>query len=212
VHLYLAAMTTPTFETLLVTLRDSVCWLEMNRPARKNAVNTVMYRELAEALQFAAESDAVHVLVLTGSPLSKPSEFYSSGNDLQNLLDGAAGGDGDMAQVAQRSCEQLVAFVDAFIDFPKALIAAVNGPAHGIAVTTALLADLVYLSASATFTTPFTRLGQNPEGCSSILFPAMLGQKANRMLLLGETLTAQEFVHTRAARFGPPLVDWPAAG
>jgi len=82
--------------------------------------------------------------------------------------------------------------VDAFIEFPKPLIAAVNGPAHGIAVTTALLADFLYTNERATFTTPFTKLGQNPEGCSSILFPAILGQRANRMLLLGETLTAQE--------------------
>jgi peroxisomal 3,2-trans-enoyl-CoA isomerase len=123
-------------------------------------------------------------------------EFYSSGNDLKNFTDAlASGGEGaDLAAMARGSCATLVRFVDAFIDFPKALIAAVNGPAHGVAVTTALLADLLYTNEQATFTTPFTKLGQNPEGCSSILFPAILGQRANRMLLLGETLTAQESV------------------
>jgi peroxisomal 3,2-trans-enoyl-CoA isomerase len=85
----------------------------------------------------------------------------------------------------------LVRFVDAFILFPKALIVAVNGPAHGVAVTTALLGDLLYANEKATFTTPFTKLRQNPEGCSSILFPAVMGMKANRMLLLGESVDAK---------------------
>ena len=86
----------------------------------------------------------------------------------------------------------LVRFVDAFILFPKALIVAVNGPAHGVAVTTALLGDLLDTNEKATFTTPFAKLGQNPEGCSSILFPAVMGLKANRMLLLGESIDARE--------------------
>ncbi len=184
-------MSLPTYETLLLSVRDRVCWLELNRPRRKNAISSLMYREVTAAFKWAAASESVHVLVLTGSPLSKPAEYYSSGNDLKNLTDGAAGGE-DLEKLTKATCDMIVEFVDAFIDFPKALIIAVNGPAHGIAVTTALLGDLVYAAESATFTTPFTKLGQNPEGCSTLLFPALLGQKANRMLLLGETLTAQE--------------------
>jgi len=185
-------MSVPSYSTLLVSLRDRVCWLEFNRPARKNALSTTMYEEVIAALAWAATSEDVHVLVLTGSPLSQPSEHYSSGNDLANFTTALASGETDLAGLARSSCEMLIRFVDAFILFPKALIAAVNGPAHGVAVTTALLADLLYTNEKATFTTPFTRLGQNPEGCSSVLFPALLGQKANRMLLLGETIDARE--------------------
>jgi peroxisomal 3,2-trans-enoyl-CoA isomerase len=149
------------------------------------------YRELPAALAWCASSDQVHVAVVTGSRASKPDEFFSSGNDLMNLVETADEG-GDPLQRAREACLEVERMVNAFVDFPKVLIAAVNGPAHGIAVTTILLCDFLYTNEKATFTTPFTKLAQNPEGCSSLMFPLIMGQKANRMLLLGETITAQE--------------------
>lgn len=185
-------MSLPTFSTLNVSIRDRVCWVEFNRPKRKNALNTQMYEDIISAFKWVAAADAVHVLVLTGSPLSTPTEFYSSGNDLKNFTQALESGDIDAEKMAAESCELVVRFVDQFILFPKPLIAAVNGPAHGIAVTTCLLADLIYTNTKATFTTPFTKLAQNPEGCSSILFLERMGAKANTMLLLGETVNAIE--------------------
>ncbi len=66
-------------------------------------------------------------------------------------------------------------FTNAYIEFSKPLIAAINGPAIGIAVTVLGLCDLVYASDSASFHTPFMSLGQSPEGCSSLLFPRIMG-------------------------------------
>ncbi len=59
--------------------------------------------------------------------------------------------------------------------------------------TTLSLCDLVLCSSSATFRTPFTRLGQSPEGCSSHTFPHIFGRTlANDILLFDREISATE--------------------
>jgi peroxisomal 3,2-trans-enoyl-CoA isomerase len=83
--------------------------------------------------------------------------------------------------------------IETVINSPKPLIAAVNGPAIGIGVTSLALCDLVYSVPHATFHTPFMRWGLAAEACSSVTFPKFLGHpKASALLLAGEVLTAEE--------------------
>ena len=70
-----------------------------------------------------------------------------------------------------------------FIEFPKPLIVAVNGPAIGSCVTTATLCDAILASEKATFSTPFAALGIPPEGCSSVLFERIMGKDFARKML-----------------------------
>jgi peroxisomal 3,2-trans-enoyl-CoA isomerase len=84
-------------------------------------------------------------------------------------------------------------FIGKFIDFPKILIAFINGPAVGISVSTLGLFDGVYASSRATFSLPFTRTAQSAEGCSSLTFPSLMGSlHAKDLLLFDRKLTAQE--------------------
>ena len=57
-----------------------------------------------------------------------------------------------------------------FIQFPKPIIAAVNGPGIGAGATAPALCDTIIASERATFSTPFKLLGVGPEGCSSVHF------------------------------------------
>jgi len=171
------------FQNLETILEDHVYIIKINRPKVYNAIDVPTYNEIAAALEFASQSEQVHVTILTGN-----GKYYSSGNDLRQFMT-----DGDPEELAKQGAQVLTKFVENFINFPKILIACVNGPAIGIAVTTLALCDVVYASESATFHTPFSVLGQSPEGTSSILFPSIMGiTKANEMLLFGKKLSAVE--------------------
>ncbi|CAI9169009.1 unnamed protein product [Rangifer tarandus platyrhynchus] len=174
----------PEGNSLVVTSEDGITTIRLNRPTKKNALTTQMYHDIVAALQ-AASKDESTITVLTGS-----GDYYCSGNDLTNFTHLSAGGPEEMA----RSGEVLLRdFVDCLIDFPKPLVAVVNGPAVGISVTILGLFDVVYATDRATFHTPFSHLGQSPEGCSSYTFPKIMGSsKAAEMLLFGKKLTAQE--------------------
>ena len=95
---------------------------------------------------------------------------------------------------------------DTFLGMEKPIIVAVNGPAIGASVTSATLCNAVrfykifnvflnnivkicqsslqILAAdTATFLTPFGRLGVTPEGCSSVHFPRLIGDDAAKKML-----------------------------
>ncbi|XP_056155473.1 enoyl-CoA delta isomerase 2, mitochondrial [Lampris incognitus] len=170
------------YETLLVTTEDDITTIKLNRPSKKNAITTEMYTEIINALDQAAKDDSV-LTVITGA-----GDFYCSGNDLTNFTKIPEGG---IQQMARDGGELLRKYVKAYIDFPKPLVAVVNGPAVGVSVTAMGLFDLVYATERATFHTPFSQLGQSPEGCSSYTFPKIMGTaKASEMLLFNRKLTA----------------------
>lgn len=172
------------YETLIVTTDNNITKIMFNRPEKKNAINHKMYREIISALQEAAKDDST-IAVFTGN-----GDYYTSGNDLNNFSNVQPS---EMKKMAKDAAELLKEFVGSFIDFPKPLIAVVNGPAVGISVTLLGLFDVVYASDRATFHTPFSQLGQSPEGCSSYLFPKIMGSaKANEILLFNKKLTASE--------------------
>ncbi|XP_078544172.1 enoyl-CoA delta isomerase 2-like isoform X2 [Lissotriton helveticus] len=172
------------YETLLVNTEDNITKIILNRPEKKNAITTTMYNELIQALHEAGKDGSV-LTVLTGN-----GDYYCSGNDLNNFANVSLE---NKEKSARDGAVLLERFVSSFIDFPKPLIAVVNGPAVGVSVTVLGLFDIVYATDRATFHTPFSQLGQSPEGCSSYTFPKIMGHsKASEVLLFNKKFTAVE--------------------
>lgn len=101
--------------------------------------------------------------------------------------------DGDMQKSLAVTRDMCQKFVAAFIDYPKVLIGAVNGPAYGIMFTTLGLYDVVLATDDALFTCPFSSLGQSPEGCSTHTFPKLFGTSlASELLYLNYKMPVTE--------------------
>lgn len=166
---------------VITTLENGVRTIRINRPKTKNAFDLYVYETLSKTLTEDAENDNVVVTLITGT-----GDFYSSGFDIKSAM-------ANFGSDSVKNLAPLKAMIKAFITYPKLLIAVINGPAIGIAVTSAALCDIVYASDRATFETPFVRLGLCAEGCSSYTFPRILGRsKASELLLLGKKITARE--------------------
>ena len=160
---------------IITNKHDGVTTLTMNTPARLNGWTMEMMDALKEAFRVAAMDDETSTLVLTGVD-----PYYCAGVNLSGIIHF-----GHPRKLHAMIVANNRALFDMFLDFPKPILIAVNGPAIGASVTSATLCDGIIASDKATFSTPFTALGVPPEGCSSVQFARLMGQ-ANADRMLGE--------------------------
>ena len=160
-----------------------VATIRFTRPAKRNAITTAMYAELADTLCAVADDSEIRIVVITGSGGS-----FTAGNDLDDMR---AAGDLGVDSPPRR-------FLDALVALPQVLVVGAAGPAIGIGTTLLLHADLVYATPGSTFAMPFVGLGLVPEAASTLLLPMLVGHpRAAAMMLLGERIDA-----ARAAEWG----------
>ena len=144
--------------------------LSLNRPNALNAFNDDLYDALRRALDEAAASPDVAVVVLTGK-----GRAFSAGQDLAELEAPRRHDDG-----LEHGFPPFIAVVEAF---PKPLIAAVNGIGVGIGLTILLHCDLVLIAEDARLRAPFVSLGVTAEAGSTHLLPATIGWQETAHLL-----------------------------
>jgi enoyl-CoA hydratase/carnithine racemase len=176
---------------LLIDDHERARLITFNRPDRANAFNEELYHASADALRAAAEDDAIGAVVLTGAGAT-----FCAGTDLTEMAEAVP--DGTAAERPDRT--GFPAFVDTLQDFPKPLLAAVNGAAVGLGLTMLAHCDLVLVSERARLLAPFTNMGVAPEAASSYLLPRRMGrQRASLSLFTSEWISAGDAVATGLA-------------
>lgn len=174
---------------LLVAQRDRVAVLTLDRPDQRNAFTTALYHALDHALRDAEQDPGVGAVVLTGSPPA-----FCAGTDLGEL-EAIAGGNPPPG-----AGDAFPGLLASLAEMTVPLVAAVNGAGVGFGLTLLAFCDLVFIAESARLRVPFAELGVPPEAASSVLLPERMGwQRAARLLLTGEWLSAEEAVATGLA-------------
>jgi enoyl-CoA hydratase/carnithine racemase len=181
-------MPQPEYETLLYEISNNVLTITLNRPDRLNAFNPKMGFELIDALDHADADDEVRAIIFTGA-----GRAYCAGADLASGGDtfDASSSDGTPADRIRRDGGGLVSL--RIYDCLKPTIAAINGAAVGVGVTSTLPMDIRIASENARFGFVFARRGIVPEACSSWFLPRVVGiSRATEWCYTGEVFDADE--------------------
>jgi enoyl-CoA hydratase/carnithine racemase len=157
--------------------------IQLNRPAKKNAMTLAMYVTLAGQFNAAAKDGQTRVVLWHGV-----GDSFSAGNDIEDFLKNPPGpGESPQARL-----------IEALINFDKPIVAAVQGAAIGGGTTMLTHCDFVFAGESAKFQMPFVHLAVVPEFGTSYSVPARIGYlRAAELILLGSRFDAK-----RAAELG----------
>ena len=178
------------YQTLLLDRDGAVATVTLNRPEARNALDLVMRRELVTVLDDIEADAASRVVILTGA-----AGHFCAGGDVKSMQAGqgsATAADGRARVVA------LNRLVMRLVEFPKPVIAMVDGFAVGAGCNLALCCDMIVASDRAKFGEVFAKIGLVPDGGGSWLLSRVIGlAKAKEMIFTADIIDAAE-----AARIG----------
>src|SRR3954466_3477727 len=163
---------------LLPSDNGGVRTLTLNRPDRKNAINSQLWIELADALRAAARDRDVRALVMTGA-----GGAFCSGADITTPED----------IHPRHKLRRLTDVALALHELAVPTIAKVTGVAVGAGWNLALGCDFVVATPESRFCQVFANRGLSVDLGGSWLLPKLVVlQQAKRLVLLPETLGAHE--------------------
>jgi enoyl-CoA hydratase len=158
--------------------RDHIAILTLNRPEARNAISPEVSQAMAGFLDDIEADAALRAVVVTGR-----GEVFSAGADLKVVASGRANdiarGKGGFAGLVTR-------------DFPKPVIAAVNGPALAGGFEIVLSCDLVIAADTARFGIPEVKRGLMAAAGGLIRLPKRVPlAMALELAMTGDPIDAQ---------------------
>ena len=165
---------------LLVENRDKVRILTMNRPEKRNALDTALTQELLKQLRVADAEDGVDAIVLTGA-----GQAFCAGADLsefKNLND---------PQAAEARAELTMQLHLVFSKMTTPVVTAINGAAMGGGAGLALAGDLAVMGEHAKIGYPEAKHGIVAAIVMANLVRQVGPKAAFELVALGEPIDAE---------------------
>jgi len=175
------------YQTISLERDDGVALLTLNRPEKLNAYTPQMGEDLVHAFRALRDEPEVRSLILTGA-----GRGFCAGVDLEALAamqSGAAPGPGP--RLGEETFVR--GFALELLEYPKPVIAAINGAAIGVGVTMVLPCDVRIAADTAKLGLTFAKLGILPGLGSTHLLPRIVGlAKAQELVLSARVIPARE--------------------
>ncbi len=172
-------------DVLNIKVEDNVAYISINRPKQSNSLSRAVFVSLREELEKMEFDDSVRVVVITG----EGEKAFCAGIDLKER---AAMPKDEIQPYREKVIRP---FFNTLGNFPKPVIAAVNGVALGGGAEVALACDIRIASSTAKFSQSEIRWGMIPAcgGCQRLRMIVGIG-RAKELIFTGRVVEAEEAV------------------
>ncbi len=168
---------------LLKEIENKTAILTLNRPEQANALNTELFEMLTRTFRELESDNAVRAVVITAAK----AKAFCAGIDLKERARKKPDQIMREREAVIRRCYSTVA------EFPKPVIAAINGPALGGGAELILACDIRLASPQASFGQSEIKWGMIPScgACQRLRLLAGVGA-AKELIMSGRTISAAE--------------------
>lgn len=171
------------YENVLSETQSGICTISINRPKKLNALNKATIQELNQAFSEARDDHEVKVVILTGTG----EKAFVAGADISEFADYSPEEGKELAANGQ---ESLFNFVE---NFPKPIIAAINGFALGGGLELSMAAHFRIASDNAKMGLPEVSLGVIPGYGGTQRLPQLVGKgRAMEMIMTAGMIDANQ--------------------
>ena len=168
-------------ENVLIEKRGRIAIVTVNRPDKLNALNIATRNDILAAFEELEHDDEVRVVIITGAG----EKAFIAGADINEFA--------GMTAIKQRTVMKGRRAFDSVEDFPKPVIAMINGFALGGGCELALSCDIRIASSKAKLGQPEIKLGIIPGGGGTQRLTRLIGEgKAMELILTGDMISAEE--------------------
>jgi len=169
------------YQNILLETKDRISTLTINRPDKRNALNQATRDEIVQALDSLQSSSDSRVLIVTGAG----DKAFIAGADIGEFEGRTA--------LTQREAMKGLRIFDAVEEFPKPVIAMINGFCLGGGLELALACDLRFASDSAKLGQPEINLGIIPGGGGTQRLTRLVGEgNSMELILTGDSIDAAQ--------------------
>lgn len=179
-----AEATTP-YNTLTVEVTDGIATIRLDRPARNNAIDAAMARDLAVAATRLAGTSGLRAVLLGGN-----GPMFTAGGDIE-VFTGTA--PAQLPDLLRGMVDDFHLAIEKLTSLDAPMVAAVQGAAAGGGLGLMCAADIVVAAEDAVFTVGYGAIGMTADGGNSWFLPRLVGlRRAQELFLTNRRLTAPE--------------------
>jgi enoyl-CoA hydratase/carnithine racemase len=168
--------------TLLVSSDGPVRVLTLDRPQKRNALNTQLMAELVQAIRDAGRDESIGAALIVGN-----GPVFCAGADLKEFMGGS-----DTDAGAERRLDLMEELQRVFLEVDVPVVSAVTGAALGGGANIAVASDYTVFGESARLGFPEVPLGMVP----SLMVPHLMARagyrRAFELLSFGQQISASE--------------------